>query len=848
VGKIGNTNKLFAVMKNSFKPLLPILLIFVSTLVSFAQTDSVRIKLSSFVKNIHTFNNLYPQEKVYLHFDNTGYFLGDTIWFAAYTVTAADHRLSPLSRILYVELLTPAGKIIDKRKLKIENGRCHGEFPLPRTLHSGYYEVRAYTRYMLNFGDDVIFSRVFPCANSEDLKEIEEKKWEKIDDRSPFYDKMRPVREKQKKVNIAFYPEGGNLIAGLPTRIAFKATDEEGRSIAVFGSVVEPSGQEVCSIQTSQKGMGVFELTPSKDGHSAVVYYKNKKYTFKLPESLPEGYGMNLVNSDSSSVTVVLQRSAGAPVDSLGLSVSCRGVACMFEIFALTDNTATIAIPTGDLPEGVNRLTLFDAKGEIYADRLFFVRHNSEVYKVIITEETADGQAIETPKPLEKVKMKIQVLDENDQAVEASFSVAVREAGSSPSSPYLDNIRTNLLLCSEVKGYVENPGWYFEKEDRQRTQALDLLLLTQGWRRYSWQKAVGTEAFVPKHYIEEEILIKGRILSKIDRTPDAGMKVTIVMPITDSTAFKGSYLTKQDGEFLFSTGDFEGTRSLTLTVDSIGSDNSAEAVDRRITLDRQFTPIARDIYPEETEYLAAFLPRAVEPVADTTQSERQIERLQKLQEVSIKAKKLRPDIVYDVDAETGYYKDLGADLPYTRFTDYMIYRDKNFYMRDKKRDSPGYPVYNNNRSPVNYATFRGKWKDQNVVDVLLNEYRQGLIEEIEKIIISFDGEIAREVQKKKHWYSPVIHQVPYEITFYANQGIRRTNMAGYSVVTDFYMPDYEQTPLIPGAIDERRTLCWLPDIETGKEIEYYRNSSDKESNVSVEGFTGKGAVLCGAYY
>lgn len=126
-----------------------------------AQSQPAKV-LSDYIKEINQFNKRNPQEKVYLHFDNTGYFLGDTIWFKAYTVLAEQHRFSPLSKVLHVELLTPQGEVIANRKLMIENGQCHGEFPLKRIYRSGFYEVRAYTRRMLNFGDDCIFSRVFP--------------------------------------------------------------------------------------------------------------------------------------------------------------------------------------------------------------------------------------------------------------------------------------------------------------------------------------------------------------------------------------------------------------------------------------------------------------------------------------------------------------------------------------------------------------------------------------------------------------------------------------------------------------------------------------------------------------
>ncbi|MBR4845858.1 MAG: hypothetical protein IKU98_05510, partial [Bacteroidaceae bacterium] len=127
-----------------------------------AQTDS----LAQFVRNIVTFNSMFAQEKVYLHFDNTGYFMGETIWFKAYVVNPSTNRPNILSRVLYVELLTPEGRIIQSQKLKIENGQCNGQFSLKELLHPGFYEVRAYTSVMLNWPNAPIFSRVFPVFNA----------------------------------------------------------------------------------------------------------------------------------------------------------------------------------------------------------------------------------------------------------------------------------------------------------------------------------------------------------------------------------------------------------------------------------------------------------------------------------------------------------------------------------------------------------------------------------------------------------------------------------------------------------------------------------------------------------
>jgi len=142
------------------------------------ETNTETKKITSFIQAVHQFSETVPQEKVYLHFDNTSYYQGDNIWFKCYVVTPEQNQLSGLSKTLYVELLNPGGEIIDKRILKIENGECFGDFELNHLpFYSGFYEVRAYTKYMLNFGNDIIFSRVLPVFDKPKTEgNYEEKK------------------------------------------------------------------------------------------------------------------------------------------------------------------------------------------------------------------------------------------------------------------------------------------------------------------------------------------------------------------------------------------------------------------------------------------------------------------------------------------------------------------------------------------------------------------------------------------------------------------------------------------------------------------------------------------------
>ena len=409
-------------------------------------------RLANYIKHINRFATDCPQEKVYLHFDNTGYYVGDTIWFKAYTVFAETVKPTTLSRVLHVELVTPRGEIVDSRKLKIVDGQCHGEFALSDDYRGGFYEVRAYTRGMLNFGDDYIFSRVFPVYSAPEISGNYEAK-----EMDSFFGekKERPSPATYDKVNLTFFPEGGHAVKGLRSRIAFRSSGSKGEDIRVKGNLYNKSGEQVAVLNTLHQGMGVFELTPEEDEYKAVLEYDGKQYTFPFKEVLPEGYTMHVNNMRSESIQITLQKSSSLPYDTVAVSVSCRGRVYSVEAFGLGEEPYTFSVSKDRFPAGCLQITAFNADGDILAERLAF---HTKPHMYIPIRVTQDKPVY---KPFEEINMEFDIRDIEGNPVETTFSVAVRDAATTPVTGYQDNMLTNLLLSSEVKGYIENPLQYF---------------------------------------------------------------------------------------------------------------------------------------------------------------------------------------------------------------------------------------------------------------------------------------------------------------------------------------------------------------------------------------------------
>lgn len=384
--------------------------------------DSAVMRLMGIAEHLNSFGNMVPQEKVYLHLDNTSYYHGDNIWFAAYVVSAFDNRPEVLSRTLYVELLDPGGVVVERRVLPIDKGRCHGEFSLTQLpFRSGYYEVRAYTKYMLNFDSRGIFSRVIPVFDSPAVEgDYADRRLARYDDLK--YEMKRPRTPRERNVSMRFYPEGGHLVTGLPSRVAFEATDGAGQPLDVAGGrIVGADGTTRAEFSTLHDGRGVFDYTPAA-GDEAEITVDGRARRFPLPEAEATGVVMRVDNlSSADSVRFSIRKSAATAPLTLGAVVMCGGRLRNFTILDIeNDGMLSFAVARNKLAAGVARIVLCDDRGNILADRLFFARRGP-------VAEIAAKTDKEHYDPYAKVTLSIEGRDAGGAALSVPVSVAVRD-------------------------------------------------------------------------------------------------------------------------------------------------------------------------------------------------------------------------------------------------------------------------------------------------------------------------------------------------------------------------------------------------------------------------------------
>ena len=290
-----------------------------------ADRQETQHSLLGYAEHVHRFNTLYPQEKVYLHMDNRSYYVGDTIWFKAYVMNATTLHPTQMSGVLYVELLNEKGVEMERKKMCLKNGMCHGDFILKEDYRTGYYEIRAYTRYMLNWGNEpkswTIEAEKLSFKNNDIFSEEISDQDLVADMNHCMFTRVFPVYMKPKKpgeyktemewyplhtalaspkvteeefvddsLRISFYPEGGSLVENLSCVVAFEVTDQWGGKREISGWITEGRGKEIARFSTAGRGRGMFRLTPqSNKRYFAHVEYEGRHYRYKLPSIQKQG-------------------------------------------------------------------------------------------------------------------------------------------------------------------------------------------------------------------------------------------------------------------------------------------------------------------------------------------------------------------------------------------------------------------------------------------------------------------------------------------------------------------------------------------------------------------------------
>ena len=402
------------------------LLILISGLLSVvrAQYDSV----------LNILDTRYPQEKLYLHFDRPYYNPGETIWFKSYIFAA--NLPSLISKTVYADLVDEKGTIIERKIAPVVMSSAAAAFDLPTNLTSSTVYIRAYTDWMLNFDSSFVYVKAIPV----------------IQEKPPVPKKIVP------KNFLQFFPEGGDLVHGVESRVAFKATDIHGLPYNVTGDIVDSKGKSIMKFTSMHDGMGFFTLKPDQKEQYKATWKDaaGKSQQTALPAAKKNGYVL-MITQDATDIKFLITRPEGEV--SADESVTVVGQMQQQLVYMAKANvskgpTVRGNIPLEKIPAGILQLTIFSPDKKPLAERIVFV--NKQDY-YFITD-------LNSPlKSLEKRKKNVIQIDVPD-TIRTNLSVSVTDAGINPRLEGEEDIFSGVLLTSDIKGYVHNPAYYFSNE------------------------------------------------------------------------------------------------------------------------------------------------------------------------------------------------------------------------------------------------------------------------------------------------------------------------------------------------------------------------------------------------
>lgn len=812
--------------------------------------------LAKHLRNYQQFSERFAQEKVYLYFDNENYFIGENIWFKAYVLMADNHHYTSMSKTLYVELLSADGNMVDQLKLRIQDGQADGCFYLKPQLSAGFYEIRAYTRCMLNFDENIIFSRVFPVL---DIPRYDRRSGERLTPsmniKKPVLPNKRPKKESEEESaedkgpwRVDFYPEGGQLVAGRTNQLAFKATHKNDSEATFSAKIIDSDKNIVGIMQSEHQGMGAVTLNlEAGKTYECVVEENLRTLKFALPQIEEDAYSLIVNNMHKEVLDINVFSDLSSRGDTLALLVSCRGKIYHLQAFINQGEVLPFSISKRTLPTGVNEVLVVNAKGQVLCSRLFFIKNELDNPQVI---RIAQEQDKEMYKPFEAAQVTLSLQEFRDSSWKAmphqSFAVSIRDNAEYMANAPQSDIFSHLLLASDLKGYIHQPSWYFEKDDRHHRRALDLLMMVQGWRRYDWQEMSHPENFELKHPIEKGILLDGQVLSILRRAPLKDLKITMWM-IGDSTAQHGRCMTDEKGEFNFLL-DFEGKQDLNIQV----SDGKRRK-NAFITINRQFQPQARVL--EANEMSAPVLRKndfqKKRLVRNDDDKQRELIIMPGdvlLKEVEVSAKKTgnynqygKVSITYDTQEEQDVLED-NAMYTYEDIPTFLTQVNDNFSFRYDHVSDTSILYYR--YAPVSFRIMpQSSWYNQSSELPYCYE-----VERIEIVEPNSTGHIYEDnyisslddISKMgKDIAYVVLYLLPNSEVERDKMGIRRTKLQGYNQVKEFYHPQYDRI-LDKDASDHRRTLYWNPNQTCDQsglaKIRFYHNATSK-------GFEVKAMVL-----
>ena len=826
-----------------------------------------------------------PKEKLYLHLDKPFYGAGEKIWFKGYLVNAITHQDNAQSNFIITELINRSDSIVERKKIRRDSLGFHNAFTLPATLPAGDYYLRGYSNWMLNEDPDFFFSRNIKIGNSIDNTIVSSIEYQQEDDThytakikftsnvqavfenttiKYLYLENGKIKNKGKKktdengwisislpdlkspvarrievefddpqyiykrtfhlpvftndFDVKFFPEGGALINIPHQNVAFKAHGADGFSKEIEGFLFNSKGDTLTNFRSEHNGMGIFTMNPVNNETYYVTVRTNDSITkrFDLPAIEPKGISIAMSHYKQEIRYEIQKTEATEWPQKLFLLAHTRGKLAILQ--PINPKRTFGKMNDSLFTEGITHFMLIDEQGNALSERLIFVPDHKPNQWQITTDQPTYGKR-------EKVSLQIAAKDSEGNPVEGTFSVSITDRKSIQPDSLADNILSNLLLTSDLKGYVEDPAFYFLNQDARTLRSIDYLMMTHGWRRHKIENVLRTPSLNFTNYIEKGQTISGRIMGFFGANVKKG-PICVLAPKYNIIA---TTETDEKGQFIVNTSFRDSTTFLVQARTKKGF----AGVD--ILMDPPQYPVATHKAPYfngATTFMEDYLMN--------TRDQYYMEggmRVYNLKEVTVTAKRERPSSksiytgginTYTVEEDRlqGYGQtafDAASRLPSVTITN-----GSEIHIR-------------NNSEPAII-----------VIDDIVYEDASDILKDIQVSDMSsislLRGADAVILGPRASGGAVVITlKDPRNLPARPAQGIITYTPLGYSESVEFYHPTYE-TPEKKNAqrSDFRSTVYWNPELRLDAEgkatIEYYTPDSTAPEDIIIEGVDKNGKV------
>ncbi|MDR6941429.1 carboxypeptidase-like regulatory domain-containing protein [Mucilaginibacter pocheonensis] len=643
--------------------------------------------------------------------------------------------------------------------------------------------------------------------------------------------------------DIQFFPEGGSLVNGISSRVAFKAVGINGTGVAVKGVITDNTNREIASFKSAFAGIGRFNFIPEagKSYTAKITYPDGSETRVDLPKSLDAGYVLAVYNDPESDTLLVrinapAQLYQAAPMVNL---VAQSGGEMLYASQVKINRPATsVYIPKKDFPTGIAQYTLFNNNGEPLNERIAFIRANDQMRIKINT-------ARQSYKAREKVEIEAEADDSSGKPVVGSFSVSVIDESKVPVNETDEStILSNILLTADLKGYIEKPNYYFTKQNEEVNEALDNLMLTQGYRRFVWKDILTGQTATPRYKAEKvNTTISGKLLS-LGNKPVPNGKVTLF-------SLKNNILldtiTDADGRFSFNKLILPD--SVKFTVQGRTPKNGThvqvimdKASVQGMTLNKNIGDINTDITESKKEFIANSTRQAGQ-----LQKLGKLNRVQQLKGVNIKGKKPQSQF-----AAQGM------------FTVPAGHADQTYVLENPENCSSLAMCLQGRLQGVTFSVYKNvmNWPFTNdggssvAMRVILNGQNIDNPDEASDILNgnTVDPMDVARIEVVRTSRAMISYLGGASLLIVTKNGVRssyRPEIAnvsprGFNYVKEFYAPRYDSPKNDSQLADLRSTIYWNPNIKTtteGKVKFDFFNADDKGTyKVVIEGINAAGEL------